>query len=97
MDCSQLVGYLGAGWFKMASPLCLASGAGCQLMLAVGWNNGHDGPWVLAGWLGLIHMVVDTEIPGPAREDKPHSTSTFQVSFGVTLTNVPLAKTSHVV
>lgn len=32
----------------------------------------------LAGWPELIHMMVDSEISGPAREDKPHFASTFK-------------------
>lgn len=81
----------------MASPICLGTGADCWLMLGVVWDNGDDGSHVIGRLAWVIHMVVATEIPGPAREDKPHSASTFQVSFGITFTIVPLAKPSHIV
>lgn len=80
----------------MASLIRLAAAAGCRLMLAVGIMGTMD-HGSLAGWPGLIHVVVDIEIPGPASEDKPHSANTLQVSFGVTFIIVPLAKAIHMV
>lgn len=96
-DLRSTGGLPGASWFRMASFICLATDADCQLMLLIGWDNGDDGPCVF-GRLAWANSHGDgfRDSRTSKRGQFPFC-QYFQVSFDVTFIIVSLAKTSHMV
>lgn len=82
---------VGSGWLQS----CLATGA--SLILAVSWDNGDDGGCVFSRLVCANSHGVRCRDLKSSDEDKPCSSSTSQVFFGVIVIIVPLLKVSHMV
>lgn len=80
---------VGSGWLQS----CLATGASCGLILAVSWDNGHDGACVFS----RLVWANSHGIPRAAMRTSPVPLALLKSFFGVTVIIVSLLKVCHMI